>query len=267
MILELDGQSFGYDDQGKGRPLLLLHGFPYQRGFWAPQLGRLQARTIAVDLPGFGESSDLLGPARLESFVDALRGFCSALGIERPAVAGHSFGGYIALAWARMHRHELSGLALVGSRATADSKDGAIGRINLAMRLEGGEAPEGIVEGMPARMLCKHRNTSEGQRMVRALMEPLRSKGIATASRAMAARPDSSGALAEMDLPALVLAGEADQLIPLEESGIMAAALPQGRLVVPEGTGHFVSREAVKPSNAALDEWLIRIGKDDDAGR
>lgn len=265
MILELDTQRFGYDDKGQGQAVLFLHGFPYQRSFWEPQLGQLKARTVAVDLPGFGESSDLEGPAKLESYVEALRGFCRKLGLERPAVAGHSFGGYIALAWARLHPEELAGIALVASRAIADTNDGANARFSLAARLDGGEAPEGIVEAMPARMLCKHRNTTEGQRGVRALMDPLRPKGIATASRAMASRPDASRSLADIDLPALVLAGEADQLIPLEESGIMAAALPQGRLVVPEGTGHFVSREAVKGSNVALDDWLARIGKAGDA--
>lgn len=259
MQLEHDGQCFGYDDLGQGLPLLLLHGFPYQRSFWAPQVGALKARAIAVDLPGFGESSDLGVTPTLDAYVEALRSFCSALGLGKLAVAGHSFGGYIALAWARRYPNELSGLALVASRAIPDTREGAIARINLAMRLEGGEAPDGIVEGMPARMLCKHKITADGQKMVRSLMDPLRPKGIANASRAMAARPDSSGALADMDIPALVLAGEADQLIPLEESGIMAAAFPQGRLVVPEGTGHFVSREAVKESNAALNEWLLRI--------
>jgi pimeloyl-ACP methyl ester carboxylesterase len=259
MRIDIDGVQFGYDEAGEGKPLLLLHGFPYQRGFWQPQLGTLKARTVAVDLPGFGESSDLSVAPRLEAYVAALRTFCDRFGLVRPAVAGHSFGGYIALCWARLHPEKLSGLALVASRATADTPEGATARISLAMRLEAGEAPEPIVEGMPARMLCRSRNTTEGQRMVRSLMDPLRPKGIADASRAMAARPDASAALADIALPALVLAGEQDQLIPLEESGIMAAALPEGRLTVPEGTGHFVSREAVAQSNAALDAWLARI--------
>lgn len=261
MILDIGTQRFGYDLAGEGTPLLLLHGFPYQRTFWAPQLGKLKARTLAVDLPGFGESSDLKGAAKLESYVEALRTFCLGLKIESPAVAGHSFGGYIALMWARMYPGELSGIALVASRAIADTKEGATVRLELAARLEAGEDPAGAVEPMPARMLCRSRSTPEGQREVRSLMEPLRARGIATASRAMAARPDSSGLLAELDLPALVLAGEQDILIPLEESGIMAAAFPQGRLEVPEGTGHFVSRESPKESNAALNAWLERIGK------
>lgn len=261
MILDIGTQRFGYDLAGEGKPLLLLHGFPYQRAFWAPQMGKLKAKTVAVDLPGFGESSDLKGKASLENFVEALRSFCAELKIESPALAGHSFGGYIALMWARMYPGELSGIALVASRAIADTKEGAAVRHDLAARLEAGADPAPFVEGMPARMLCRSRSTSEGQREVRALMEPLRPAGIAAASRAMAGRPDSSGLLAELDFPALVLAGEQDILIPLEESGIMAAAFPQGRLEVPEGTGHFVSRESPKESNAALNAWLERVGQ------
>jgi 3-oxoadipate enol-lactonase len=259
MLLKHETMTFGYDDAGTGRVLLLLHGFPFQREFWRPQLGALPARTIAVDLPGFGESSALQGEASLTNYVAALQGFCKGLGIGKVALAGHSFGGYIALAWARQFPKEVEGLCLVASRATADSREAAGNRLAMANQLLEGAAMEPIVDAMPARMLCRSRTTTEGQRMVRSLMEPLRREGIVAAQRAMAQRPDCSGQLSSLTMPALVLAGEQDQLIPLEESGIVAAALPAGRLVVPAGTGHFVSREAVKESNAAMTEWLGRI--------
>ena len=260
MLLEHETMTFGYDEAGSGKALLLLHGFPYQREFWRPQLGALPARTVAVDLPGFGESSALLGDADLESYVAALRLFCQGLGLGKVALAGHSFGGYIALAWALRHPKEVEGVCLVASRATADSREAAGNRLSMAHQLQDGAPLEPFVEPMPARMLCRNRNTTEGQRLVRSLMEPLRREGIVAAQRAMARRPDVSGQLPSLGMPALVLAGEQDQLIPLEESGIVAAALPAGRLVVPPGTGHFVSREAVKESNAALSDWLGRIG-------
>ena len=259
MVLDFEGRQFGYDEAGTGKPLLFLHGFPYRRGFWEPQLGALPARTVAVDLPGFGESSALPEEASLETFVAALRVFCRGLGLVRPAVAGHSFGGYLALAWARLFPGELSGICLVASRAPSDSHEAAGNRLSMASALLAGADPVPLVEAMPTKMLCRSHNRTEGQREVRALMEPLRPAGIAAAQKAMATRPDASGSLPDLDIPALVLAGEEDQLIPLAESGIVAAALPQGRLVVPPKTGHFVSREAPKESNAAFSEWLSRI--------
>jgi pimeloyl-ACP methyl ester carboxylesterase len=259
MVLDFEDRRFGYDEAGTGRPLLLLHGFPYRRGFWEPQLGALPARTVAVDLPGFGESSALSEEPNLEAFVTALRVFCRGLGIVRPAVAGHSFGGYIALAWARLFPGEMSGICLVASRATADSREAAGNRLSMAAAMLAGADPAPLVEAMPAKMLCRSRNRTEGQRVVRSLMDPLRPEGIAAAQKAMANRPDASGSLPAIGLPALVLAGEEDQLIPLSESGIVAAALPQGRLVVPPKSGHFVSREAPKESNAAISDWLSRI--------
>ncbi len=260
MILEIEGCRFGYDEAGEGQSLLLLHGFPYQRRFWEFQMGKIPVRTVAVDLPGFGESSNLPGStADMVGYVAALRLFCRGIGLDHPAVAGHSFGGYIALAWARLFPGELSGIALVASKAGADSRDVARSRLSMATRLRAGADPAPMVAEMPGKMLCRSCNTFEGQRDVRELMDPLRPDGIADAQHAMAGRSDNSGALASIDIPALVLAGEEDQLIPLEDSGILAAALPQGRLVVPPKTGHFVAREAPDAASKALSEWVARI--------
>src|ERR1019366_4619071 len=51
--------SIGYDDDGRGLPVVFVHGFPHNRSLWAPQLGGLAApcRVIALDLRGFGEST------------------------------------------------------------------------------------------------------------------------------------------------------------------------------------------------------------------
>ena len=58
MITFANGHTIGYDDVGTGIPVLFLHGFPHNRSLWAPQLGALAtaARTISMDLRGFGES-------------------------------------------------------------------------------------------------------------------------------------------------------------------------------------------------------------------
>jgi pimeloyl-ACP methyl ester carboxylesterase len=94
-----------YDRQGSGPPLLLVHGIGSRRGVWDPVVPLLSAEreTIALDLPGFGDSPPL--PAGVEPTVDALTdavaGLARELGLERPHVAGNSLGGGIALELAR----------------------------------------------------------------------------------------------------------------------------------------------------------------------
>lgn len=94
-----------YDRCGSGPPLVLVHGIGSRRGVWDPVVPVLAGSrdVLAVDLPGFGDSPVL--PAgvvpSVGAFVDALVAWWSALGIERPHVAGNSLGGGIALELAR----------------------------------------------------------------------------------------------------------------------------------------------------------------------
>lgn len=92
-----------HDRQGEGPPLVLVHFLGGHRHVWRPLLPQLkEARTvIAVDLPGFGESRPLTGSPTLGRLTDAVAATISGLGLERPAVAGLSLGGGVAIELAR----------------------------------------------------------------------------------------------------------------------------------------------------------------------
>ncbi|MDT0610962.1 alpha/beta fold hydrolase [Streptomyces lancefieldiae] len=86
---------------GTGEPLLLLHGIGHHWQAWGPVVDILatEREVIAVDLPGFGQSSALPRglPHDLPTTTEVLSAFCAALGIDRPHVAGNSLGGLLAL--------------------------------------------------------------------------------------------------------------------------------------------------------------------------
>ena len=93
-----------HDRRGEGPPLVLIHGIGARRGAWDPVAERLTDReTLAIDLPGFGDSAPLpLGPGlAIPDYVDAVERFFADAGLERPHVAGNSMGGGIALELAR----------------------------------------------------------------------------------------------------------------------------------------------------------------------
>lgn len=93
-----------HDRRGEGPPLVLIHGIGARRGAWDPVAERLTDReTLAIDLPGFGDSPPLpLGPdLSISDYVDAVERFFAEAGLERPHVAGNSMGGGIALELAR----------------------------------------------------------------------------------------------------------------------------------------------------------------------
>ncbi|MFE2048074.1 alpha/beta fold hydrolase [Streptomyces sp. NPDC059459] len=93
--------TLSYTRAGAGEPLLLLHGIGHHRQAWDPVVDILATErdVIAVDLPGFGQSSALPQglPHDLSTTTAVLGAFCAALGVDRPHVAGNSLGGLLAL--------------------------------------------------------------------------------------------------------------------------------------------------------------------------
>jgi pimeloyl-ACP methyl ester carboxylesterase len=84
--------------EGRGEPLVLVHGVGSRWQVWEPVIGALAAHyeVIAVDLPGFGGSAPL-PHTTVDTLTDALADFLAEQGIERPHLAGNSMGGGISL--------------------------------------------------------------------------------------------------------------------------------------------------------------------------
>lgn len=253
--------EISWEEAGSGPVLLLVHGLPFQRSMWKPQLAGLSKRfrVIALDLPGFGTSGAPVLAPTMDSLADFLADFCRILGKDPIVFGGHSMGGYAGLAFAKRHPTLVRGLVMIASRAIADAPDVAANRRSIVARLAT-EPPEFVAEAMLPRMLASDSRDISLRQSVRELMEPLRSDGIAWAQEAIASRVDFSGLLKDIACPALVVAGEKDQVAPLEEAGIMAAGFRQGRLEVVEKAGHMVSWEQPNVVNAALEKWMLALG-------
>jgi pimeloyl-ACP methyl ester carboxylesterase len=119
-----------YDRIGSGPPLVLVHGLGSCKEMWRPLIPRLarEREVVAVDMPGFGGSTP--GPRTVEELADALAGFVSDLGLERPLVAGNSLGGGVALTMGAMGVcRSVCAVSPVGFIA---GREGAYGRAVLA---------------------------------------------------------------------------------------------------------------------------------------
>jgi len=94
--------TLAYEVHGAGVPVVLLHGLTFDRTTWRPVVERLTGvRTIAVDLPGHGESAG--PPCTLEELAGRLHDLLGSLDVERPVVAGHSLSGSLAPLYASLH--------------------------------------------------------------------------------------------------------------------------------------------------------------------
>ena len=116
-FLEVDGERFHYVEEGKGPPLVMIHGLMgSSRNLTYALSGQLREhfRVITLDRPGSGYSTRHAGTAAgLSNQARQIAGLIKALDLERPLVLGHSLGGAISLALALDHPESVSGLILV----------------------------------------------------------------------------------------------------------------------------------------------------------
>lgn len=253
--------ELAFDDVGTGIPVLFLNAFPLDRTMWAPQLGALvtQARCIAIDYRGFGDSS-VRGPYTMDRYsADAIE-VLDALRVERAVVVGISLGGYVALNLWRHHRARIRGLVLANTRAAADSDEGLERRRQLiALAREKGSAAVATkqLDGMIGK--STRRRHPEIAEAVHALMMHAPVEGVIGASEAMMARPDSTPLLSTIDVPTLLIAGEEDAIIDQKEMRAMQEAIRGSRMEVVAQAGHLSNLERPAAFNALLSEFLAGL--------
>ena len=257
MLTKLNGIQVAYTDEGQGTPLLFVHGFPLSRGAWSKQVAGFKGsyRVIASDLRGLGESEATPGPAPMSRFAEDLYALMQHLGTGPVILAGHSMGGYVALAFAKAFPLSLRGLVLVGTKAGADTPEGAAARRATAEKVRA-EGSAVVVDAMAPKMLSASNADAAMAAAVLGLMAPSKPEGVISALLGMALRPDAGNWLGTIRVPTLVITGADDTIIPPSESEALAKAIPGAQLKLIPQAGHLVAFEQAKGFNAALGDWL-----------
>jgi pimeloyl-ACP methyl ester carboxylesterase len=169
------------------------------------------------------------------------------LGIKKAAIAGHSMGGYVALAFATIFPKLVRGLGLVATQAAADTPERKTGRYELALRLESNGVTE-VADSMP-RLLTSDASL---QARLKNLIQRQSPAGMSTNLRAMADRQDSSSFLSGFKFPVVIIHGRADQLIPVERASEVMNGVKQGHLTIIDSAGHMPMLEAPQKTAEAL---------------
>lgn len=166
-------------------------------------------------------------------------------------------GGYVAFEICRRHPERVAGLILAATRAGADTAEGKAGRDAAATQAKA-EGVEPIVEGMLPKLLApgNYEDNPDLVEFVRAMMLQTSVEGMVGALAAMRDRVDSTPDLAGLDIPALVIHGQDDQLIPVSEAQATAAALPEADLVILDDAGHLPNLEQPDAFDDAVRRYL-----------
>ena len=241
--------EIAYERQGKGSPLVLLHGYPLDHHLWDAVVPLLKDTfdLIIPDLRGFGESTTVDTPYTMYDFASDIAGLLDQLGVQKTAIAGHSMGGYVALAFARLYAERVSALALVSSQVLADPPDRKHGRYKSAA-----EVAEKGISGVVDTMTPKFTSNPEWQAFARQNMEAQQPAAYIGGLKAMAERVDATTLLSAIKYPFVVIHGDADMLIPIERAREVKAALPESHLFEIKGVGHMPMCEAPDETAQAL---------------
>lgn len=248
-----------YEDTGSGPPLLLIHGFPHDGTLWRLQIEELKnhARLIIPDLRGFGKSGDAPETMTMDDYAADLKALIDAQRIRGVILCGLSMGGYISLAFLDRYPELVLGLILANTRSAPDTEQARAGRQAMTEQvLSGGVA--GIATTMLPKMLTATtiaRNPDLAD-SVRVMMARQRVNGVVAALRGMAARPDRTPILDSIKIPTLIITGEADSLIPMEESQSINEAIEGSRLLIIPQAAHLSNLEAPDVFNQAVIEFL-----------
>ncbi|MGC9991488.1 MAG: alpha/beta hydrolase [Candidatus Cybelea sp.] len=240
--------------------VVLIHGFPFSASIWDAQADALaqDACVVCPDLRGAGKSSESEGPYLMETLAADVALLLDALGIERASIAGHSMGGYVALAFARMFTERVARLALVPSRLRADTPKEAQARWELADRVEREKSIGPVVESMLPRLFAPSTPAERPGVVERAYEIVTRNApgGAAAALRGMALRSSAEDIAEDLDVPMVMIAGAQDATLTQEEAEAVVERFPRGRLVLCAESGHMPMMEEPELVSAALREWL-----------
>lgn len=260
MHVEVSGIKLGYEIDGQGPPLVLLHGFPLNRAMWRPQVAALRDRftIITPDFRGFGESDIPSGPLTMDDYAQDVLGLLDALGQTRVMLGGCSMGGYVAFRVLARAADRITAVLIADSRAEPDTEEGRQRRQAAIKRIEA-DGPSAFLEEFASLLVGP---TTKAQRpgviaAVRQIIGSPDHRSLIAALSAQATRPDSRPLLPSITAPTLVVVGEEDTLTPPASSEAMVGALPHARMITIPGAGHLANLEAPEAFNRAAREFLL----------
>jgi pimeloyl-ACP methyl ester carboxylesterase len=247
--ININGIELAYERRGKGTPLVLLHGYPLDHHTWdsvAPMLENT-FDLIVPDLRGFGDSTTTDEAYTMDTFASDIAGLLDNLGIQQAAIAGHSMGGYIALAFLKNYPQRVRGLGLVSTQTPADPPDRKEGRYKTAA-----DVAEKGIGGVVETMAFKFTADENLQNASRDIMQKQTPAAYIGALKAMAERADTSSLLTGVKFPVTIVHGNADALISVDRAREAKQIVPHAHYVELKGVGHLPMMEAVNETAEAL---------------
>ena len=261
----IDGVRLHYQEKGTGTPLILIHGFTSSTYSWKDVFEPLAKsyRVIAVDLKGFGFSGKPDGDYTRRAQAILVAHLLDYLKIDKAWLVGNSMGGEVSLNFALQNPQRVAGLILIdsagvsvpGSNSLAPgyARVPVVGPVLIALALTSDRL---VRQGLEKSFYDDAKVTDE---RVAAYYRPLKTRGgqlAALRARTQAGQFPIEQDLNKISVPALIIWGADDALIPIEAGRKMNSLIKGSKLVIVERCGHVPQEELPERVFAEMTKFM-----------
>jgi pimeloyl-ACP methyl ester carboxylesterase len=268
---QIDGSAVRFVDEGRGEPVLLLHGYPQSSLCWRHQIAALATshRVIAPDWPGFGRSPPCTNlPPTYEVEVGRIGQLVRQLGLQQFNLIAHDYGGFLGLSYVCQQPEQILRFGILNSRAHGTFSPDFYRFSLLQRRLATARAGRALARLLPLGLLHRRslrRELARGEftpDVMREYLDWLDGRaGTETYLRFFAhyqveVRTELAPALQHIRCPTAVIWGERDPYVPFQTAQELATRIPRATLTSFPDAGHFIMEARPREVTAALQQLL-----------
>lgn len=250
MFLKIENMDIFYKIAGKGKKVILLHGWGGNSNSFLPVFNYLSTKycVYSIDFPGFGQSTVPDRPIGVGEYKSILLKFLDALNIDKACLVGHSFGGRVSIMLAAEHPERVDKVVLVDSAGILPKRAFKyyfrVYKFKLMKKLYLALSPG-----------------ADKQQKVDSFYEKYGSKdykesGSMRGTFVKVVNQDLRGYLPLIKSPTLIIWGENDNDTPLEHGRIMEKEIPDAGLVVFKDAGHFSYLDKLNDFNVIVSKFF-----------
>ena len=226
-------------------PVVLIPGLMADARLFLPQIVVLgTARALQISLAVAGESVEQMSAAVLASAPATF------------ALVGHGLGGDVALDVVRRAPDRVTRVVLLATDPLSEAPNASAAREARIVAAKSGRLAEAMLAEIPRAALADTEWREEVLALVRDMALGLGEGVFVRQSRALQRRPDQQKTMRNIKIPALILAGEYDTLVPMRRQEFTAGLMPYGKLQIIAGAGHLAPLEQPEAVTAALEAFL-----------
>ncbi|MDX1995120.1 MAG: alpha/beta hydrolase [bacterium] len=247
-----------YEAYGRGRPVLLLHGWLGSWALWRSTIESLskEFRTYAIDFFGFGESFDRNANFSVSNYVESVNQFMERQGIVKAALVGHSMGGTVSLAAAVRYPDRVVKTTVIGSPIQGTS-------LNLLLKLSGYKGFASIVWTAPGLFKLflrgySHFMARDGKQLGNMIVNDVSKINVDSFFQSIGTLRDTDlrGQINILQMPVMGIYGKNDIIVNPNQSKVLKDAIPHSKIAWFEDSGHFPMMDEPERFHATLRDFL-----------